>query len=110
MGCEIMNKFLEKKIGNFNSTFKITDKINKKIFVIPPKRVRYLSEISENNREYDKWVYKQKEIAQKLYALQQSLEILDNSSKDVVVESNYSLSFILEWFIENPKQAQWPNQ
>ena len=35
--------------------------------IIPPKRVRYLSEISENNRGYDTWVNQQSEIASKLY-------------------------------------------
>ena len=57
----IMDKFSEKGLGNFNSSFKITDEMSEKIFVIPPKRVRYLSEISENNRTYDKWVNDQKE-------------------------------------------------
>ena len=35
--------------------------------IIPPKRVRYLSEISENNRSYDNWVKEQAAIASKLY-------------------------------------------
>src|SRR5215218_7222657 len=35
--------------------------------IIPPKRVRYLSEISENNRGYDNWVVEQAVIASKLY-------------------------------------------
>jgi methylmalonyl-CoA mutase len=35
--------------------------------IIPPKRVRYLSEISENNRSYDSWVNEQCVIASKLY-------------------------------------------
>ena len=79
----IIDKFSEKGLGNFSSTFEITDEMSEKIFVIPPNRVRYLSEISENNRSYDKWVNEQKEIAQKLYALQKSLKILDDSSDDV---------------------------
>ncbi|ANE52402.1 methylmalonyl-CoA mutase family protein [Flavisolibacter tropicus] len=37
--------------------------------IIPPKRVRYLSEISENNRGYDKWVNEQCAIASKLYQI-----------------------------------------
>ena len=28
--------------------------MSEKVFVIPPKRTRYLSEIAENNRQYDK--------------------------------------------------------
>jgi isobutyryl-CoA mutase len=35
--------------------------------IIPPKRVRYLSEISENNRSYDSWVNEQCAIASRLY-------------------------------------------
>jgi methylmalonyl-CoA mutase len=37
--------------------------------IIPPKRVRYLSEIAENNRAYDAWVNEQVVIATKLYQL-----------------------------------------
>ena len=37
--------------------------------IIPPKRVRYLSEISENNRSYDSWVDEQCAIASKLYQI-----------------------------------------
>lgn len=35
--------------------------------VIPPKRVRYLSEISDGNRNYDAWVREQVAIASRLY-------------------------------------------
>jgi methylmalonyl-CoA mutase len=38
-----------------------------KSMVIPPKRVRYLSEITETNRQYDHWVSEQAAIATKLY-------------------------------------------
>ncbi|MFX6027903.1 hypothetical protein ABTE84_21380, partial [Acinetobacter baumannii] len=37
--------------------------------IIPPKRVRYLSEIADNNRAYDAWVEDQAMIASKLYQL-----------------------------------------
>ncbi|MDQ3276892.1 MAG: methylmalonyl-CoA mutase family protein, partial [Bacteroidota bacterium] len=37
--------------------------------IIPPKRVRYLSEISENNRGYDGWVAEQSAIASRLYQI-----------------------------------------
>ena len=35
--------------------------------IIPPKRVRYLSEIADNNRNYDNWVGEQCVIASRLY-------------------------------------------
>jgi len=82
----IMEKFSQKGLGSFNSLFEITDEISEKIFVIPAARVRYLSEISENNRAYDKWVISQKNIAQKLYALQKSLDILSVASDDVITQ------------------------
>ena len=44
--------------------------------VIPANRVRYLSEISENNRNYDQLVKDQSAIATKLYQLHGSLEVL----------------------------------
>jgi methylmalonyl-CoA mutase len=47
---------------------------SEKIYIIPPKRVRYLSEIAENNRHYDQQVKKQADIAQKLYGIQQTID------------------------------------
>jgi len=93
----IMDKFSQKELGNLNSSFEITDEMSEKIFVIPPNRVRYLSEISENNRTYDKWVNDQKEIAQKLYALQKSLDILSDTSDEVLsqIKKEYE-SLLLE--------------
>jgi methylmalonyl-CoA mutase len=47
--------------------------------VIPANRVRYLSEISENNRNYDQLVKDQSAIATKLYQLHGALETLKQS-------------------------------
>ncbi|HRX92610.1 MAG TPA: methylmalonyl-CoA mutase family protein [Chitinophagaceae bacterium] len=48
--------------------------------VIPPNRVRYLSEISENNRNYDELVNEQAAIASKLYQLNGALEIFQKEN------------------------------
>src|SRR5207344_297071 len=45
-----------------------------KSLIIPPKRVRYLSEIVESNKEYDNWVDEQCVIASKLYKIAGVLE------------------------------------
>ena len=50
----IMDKLVEKTDADLKSTFTISDEMSEKVFIIPPARVRYLSEISENNRAYDK--------------------------------------------------------
>ncbi len=44
--------------------------------VIPSKRVRYLSEISENNRSYDNWVNSQAAIATQLYQIDGTRKLL----------------------------------
>ena len=61
----IIEKLNQKESKKYKSHFDTTDEMSEKIFIIPPNRIRYLSEISENNRSYDKWVNQQKEIAQK---------------------------------------------
>jgi methylmalonyl-CoA mutase len=43
--------------------------MSEKVWIIPPAKSRYLSEISENNRRYDAQVDKQAGIADQLYGL-----------------------------------------
>lgn len=62
------------------STFEITDEMSEKIFIIPPARTRYLSEIAENNRAYDKWTEEQSQIADSLYAISRTIEEIKDSS------------------------------
>jgi methylmalonyl-CoA mutase len=72
----IMDKVVEKSGAPLNSTFEITREMSEKIFVIPPDRTRYLSEISENNRSYDQWVNHQVQVANKLQGLKSSIATL----------------------------------
>jgi len=72
----IMRKITEKTGVAFNSGLVATGEISEKVHIIPPNRTRYLSEISETNRNYDKWVLTQAEIAQQLYSLQKSQEAI----------------------------------
>jgi len=44
-----------------------------KIQIIPPQRNRYLSEITDVIRNYNKWVIKQSEIAQNLYSFKKTI-------------------------------------
>ena len=70
----IMDKLVEKTGADLNSSFEITKEMSEKIFVIPPSRIRYLSEIAENNRAYDKKADDQVVVAQKLYGIYQTIE------------------------------------
>jgi methylmalonyl-CoA mutase len=86
----IMDHIDEKTESSLASNFQITREMSEKIFVIPPERTRYLSEISENNRSYDKWVEQQVEVAEKLQGLQSSIETIGNSEledKDRLVKN-----------------------
>ena len=54
--------------------------------IIPPKRVRYLSEIVESNQEYDETVDEQSAIASKLYCLEQAKKITESNNLDSSIE------------------------
>ena len=71
---EIMDKIEEETESGLKSDFHISREMSEKIFVIPPSRTRYLSEIAENNRAYDEKAALQAEVAQKLYGIYKTLE------------------------------------
>ncbi|MCB0482096.1 MAG: methylmalonyl-CoA mutase family protein [Flavobacteriales bacterium] len=76
----IMDQIVERTSADLKSEFNITDEMSEKIYIIPPDRTRYLSEISENNRKYDREVLVQSAIAQKLFALHTSIQSIKDSS------------------------------
>lgn len=78
----IMDKIVERTGADLQSTYEISEEMSEKIYIIPPSRTRYLSEISENNRNYDKWVNNQVEIADKLYGIHTAIETF-TSNKNV---------------------------
>ena len=74
---------IAKKTGaNLESHFEISNEMSEKIYIIPPARTRYLSEISENNRKYDKWAKDQANIAQKLFGIKMTIETLQSGDVD----------------------------
>ena len=72
----VMDKIVEKTGAPLHSTYEISEEMSEKIYIIPPSRTRYLSEISETNRNYDKWVQKQAAIADKLFGLHSAMNTL----------------------------------
>ena len=62
--------------------------------IIPPKRVRYLSEIAENNRSYDAWVNEQCTIASQLYKVSGALEVLEGGDSSKWIPQNKSIQTI----------------
>lgn len=73
---------LDQRSGSgFKSQFHASDEMSEKIFIIPPARNRYLSEISETIRKYNNWAEQQAAYAQQMYQLRGSLDILNNASE-----------------------------
>ena len=101
---EIMDKIVEITGADLKSSYTISHEMSEKIYVIPPARTRYLSEIAESNRLYDKTANTQVEVAQKLFGIYKTLESvighapkLDKAgieSESVTLEANENKDFI----------------
>ncbi len=97
--------------AKFESTVEFETGDSEKIYIIPPKRVRYLSEIADNNRKYDAWANEEAEKAAILYALKESGKHFEdngaNETKELLLQEFDKLKQDLDgdiWrWIEN-----WP--
>ena len=93
----------------FESEFEFNSETNEKLFIIPPSRTRYLSEIADTNRNYDLWVEEQKEIAQKLYSINQSIEAIRSAKvedQDRLVKELEEVYAQVELELD-PKNKKW---
>ena len=94
----LMNLISGKTGAALKSSFSSSDEMSEKIFIIPPKRTRYLSEITETIRGYNEKADQQKEIAQKLYGLDKSVEVLKDKEEALkaIEEAKKELSLDLD--------------
>ncbi|WP_350287320.1 methylmalonyl-CoA mutase family protein [uncultured Croceitalea sp.] len=79
---KVMDTLAEKTTTNLRSTFQMDSAETEKIFVIPPARTRYLSEIAESNRAYDTQAKSQAEVAQKLFGVYMTITSVLNIASD----------------------------
>ena len=75
----LIRKIKEKTGTNFSSHFEGKDEMKAKIYIIPPARVRYLAEIAEFVRNYNRWAEGQAGVAQQLFSIRETLEAIRNS-------------------------------
>ena len=61
---------------DLGSSFEGRDEMKDKIFIIPPARTRYLSEIADTVRAYNRWTVEQSETAQRLYGISQTIDAI----------------------------------
>jgi len=78
--AQLIDTINERTGAGFDSQLVAANEMSEKIFIIPPKRVRYLSEIAENNRAYDKWAKEQSAIAQKLYGIKKTISTIQEAN------------------------------
>jgi len=87
----------------------VEQEITDEVTIIPPKRVRYLSEIVENNRQYDANVEKQAELARKMYHIEGVKKIISNEILDAEYQKaekdlqQENIDFLKTW--EDTKKA-----
>jgi methylmalonyl-CoA mutase len=77
---ELLLQSIEKKTGASFGAFAFGDTAKVTQAIIPASRVRYLSEITDAVREYNKLVQDQSAIASKLYQLNGALQVLRESN------------------------------
>ncbi|MEA1898620.1 MAG: methylmalonyl-CoA mutase family protein [Bacteroidota bacterium] len=82
---ELMNRIEQKTTDIFHkSSSKEIRAVTQCLSIIPGKRVRYLSEISDTVRNYNEHSIDQSEIADKLYSLKQSIFHLKDADKNTL--------------------------
>ena len=83
----LMEILSEKTGADFVPDHKIPVKTPEKIYIIPPQRVRYLSEISETVRGYNKWAEEQSKVAGRLYNISRTMEELKAGGKEKEIKA-----------------------
>ncbi len=75
----LMQKFSDKFGSHFGLKKDRKEELQQKISIIPPRRVRYLSEISETIRKYNEWTEKQAKVAHRLQAIEELTDRLKDN-------------------------------
>ncbi|MFN8236703.1 MAG: methylmalonyl-CoA mutase family protein [Chitinophagales bacterium] len=97
---------------DWKSTLSLRTGSSEKIYIIPPSRIRYLSDITKTNRDYDAWVIEQGEIANQLYAIDKlksmfnvqwskDKEVIDNGLSNIDKELKLKLHPECRQILEN---------
>ena len=80
---EIMKLISERMAPELKSDYVSAFEESEKIFIIPPNRTRYLSEVSETCRQYDEEVEKQEDLARKLFSIDNTQKLLEEVGSPV---------------------------
>jgi len=75
---KVMDLISIKADGKFASQMELEYGDSEKQYIIPPSRVRYLSEITEESRKYNAWTASQAAIAGQVQSIQTTIDLLKN--------------------------------
>lgn len=76
----VVDTLNSKAQAQLNASITTTGESSEKIYIIPPERVRYLSEISDTIRQYNREAEAQAKVAQDLYALERAKKTVNDDS------------------------------
>jgi methylmalonyl-CoA mutase len=82
----LMKQIAEKTGANLMPSMEYGGGMSEKIYIIPPHRNRYLAEISENAKQYNKQVEEQAGIAQRLFGIKLAIEAAKESNDDKLAD------------------------
>lgn len=107
----LMNKIQEKTGVDFSAKMEMTSSESEKIYIIPPERTRYLSEIAEASEQYNEWVNKQVSISRKMYQLQGVIELLKDEKNSSIENLEQHYTYQEEQLDGECKRLlrEWPN-
>ena len=103
----MMNTMAQKTGADLASNFAAEEGSSEKVFIIPPARTRYLSEIAESNRAYDRWAEKQAEMAGRLQALEVAEKEVTGEAQKALKEAQNQLQLDLDARLHEWLRA-WP--
>ena len=104
----MMNTLADKTGANLTSTFAAEQGSSEKVFIIPPARTRYLSEIAETNRAYDRWAEKQSGLAGRWQRLQTASSEVDGDAAKALTDAGAQIQLDLDARLHDWLRA-WPD-
>ena len=103
----MMNTLAEKTGAELTSTLAAEQSNSEKVFIIPPARTRYLSEIAETNRAYDRWVDKQADLAGRVQAVKTAAREVEGPASEALDKVRKQLELDLDARLHDWLKA-WP--
>jgi methylmalonyl-CoA mutase len=72
---------------------------SEKIYIIPPDRIRYLAEIAESSAAYTEWVNEQCKVAQQLFQIKGTIDLLAEHTPNPSQEGNRNIASLQDIYV-----------